>query len=412
MSSSRRRWTSALATLLLVSVVTTWLAFVFILGSQGAQALAAFDVGFALSFLVFPLVGWLIAIKLPWNPLGWIFLAFGVAGTIGNVIETMAPLQAHAGNDSAAAVLIQTGGWLYALSILLILGPGVLLFPDGQLPSRRWRIVLWANGVLILLYLLLPAFGTSTVCVEPVWTEGVVTECLLSASNPLHLPAVERINTAVGSAVEPLLALAVVLSLVGLLRRYRQSVGDARQQIKWVLFVATAGIAPLLLTTVARAVFGFTAAGQLDAVLLIFVSVGLPTTIGIAILKYRLYDIDRIISRTAAYAIVVSLLAAVFAGSVTLAQQLLPFQSQFGVVVSTLVVAALFNPLRLRVQNAVDRRFNRAKYDAQGVLDELSARLREEVDLELMQSALLETAQETMQPSHLSLWVRRRTGNE
>ena len=129
---------------------------------------------------------------------------------------------------------------------------------------------------------------------------------------------------------------------------------------------------------------------------------------GVAIFKYRLYDIDRIISRTAAYAIVVGVFAAVFVATVTLTQRLLPVDSQFGIVASTLVVAALFNPLRRRVRDTVDRRFNRSRYDAQRVLDEFSMGLRDGVDLELMQAALLSAADQTMQPSHLSLWIRER----
>jgi hypothetical protein len=136
--------------------------------------------------------------------------------------------------------------------------------------------------------------------------------------------------------------------------------------------------------------------------------VGLPVTVGVAIFKYRLYDIDRIISRSAAYALIILVLVAVYVVSVTLIQRLLPIQNQLGIVISTLVVAALFSPLRRRVQNAVDRRFNRSKYDADLVLDEFSRQLRDDVDLEQMQVALLSAAQETMQPSHLSLWVRER----
>jgi len=136
--------------------------------------------------------------------------------------------------------------------------------------------------------------------------------------------------------------------------------------------------------------------------------IGLPVAVGVAIFKYRLYDIDRIISRSAAYALIVLVLLAVYVVSVTLIQRLLPVRNQLGIVISTLVVAALFSPLRRRVQNAVDRRFNRSKYDANRVLDEFSRQLRDDVDLEQMQVALLSAAQETMQPSHLSLWVRER----
>ncbi len=140
--------------------------------------------------------------------------------------------------------------------------------------------------------------------------------------------------------------------------------------------------------------------------LLILITISLPIAIGIAIFRFRLYDVDRIISRTASYALIVGSLAAVFVISVTLIQQLLPIEGQLGIVVSTLVVASLFNPLRSRIQGAVDRRFNRSRYDAQKVLDDFGVRLREDVDLELMQAALIGAASETLQPAHLSLWVR------
>ena len=185
--------------------------------------------------------------------------------------------------------------------------------------------------------------------------------CDLFVDNPLHLPIVGRLSASLGSVVDPLLALIVVLSLVGLLVRHRRSVGDVRQQIKWVLFVAAVGIVPLILITFARQVLGFTGFERFDTIQLMFFTIGLPMAIGVAIFKYRLYDIDRIISRTAAYAIVVGVLAAVFVATVTLTQRLVPLDSQFGIVASTLVVAAL-----------------------------------------------LSAADQTMQPSHPSLWIRDR----
>ena len=266
--------------------------------------------------------------------------------------------------------------------------------------------MLWGSVTLILLSGVLGVFGTATACIEPIWEGGVFIECALTVDNPLHLPIVERLSASLGPAVEPLLALIVVLSLVGLLVRYMRSAGDVRQQIKWVLFVAAVGIVPLILVSIARQVLGFTGYGRFDTIQLMFFTIGLPVAIGVVIFKYRLYDIDRIISRTAAYAIVVGVLAAVFVATVTLTQRLLPLDSQFGIVASTLVVAALFNPLQRRVRDTVDRRFNRSMYDAQRVLDEFSIGLRDGVDLELMQAALLSAADQTMQPSHLALWIR------
>lgn len=411
MSNSRRR-IAALATLLLITDIVAWVATAVLAAQNAAEPADLSSVAYVFSFLIFPIVGWLIAVKLPQNPLGWIYLLFSASGAIGTATEGLAPTLAQAANDGVAVALIQGGGWLYSLGLLLIFGPGVLLFPDGRLPSRRWRLVLWGFAAMMVLSLVLDLFGAAAVCVEPVWEGGVLTGCAMQVDNPLHLPVLAPLHTGLGPVLDPLLAAMVAFALVGLLIRYRRSTGDVRQQIKWVVFIATAGILGLLLLTFARQVLGFTEYDGLDTALLLLFTISLPIVIGIAIFKYRLYDIDRIISRTAAYAIVVGLLTAVYAASVTLAQQLLPFESQLGIVVSTLVVAALFNPLRRRVQHAVDQRFNRSKYDAQGVLDKLSSHLREDVDLELMQSALLHAARETMQPSHLSLWVRGPSSSE
>ena len=402
------RWTSALATLLLAVVVVIWVFGGLLSLQDPDEPIHLLDVVWVISFLVFPAVGWLIAVKLPNNRLGWIYLSFAVLAGVGAATEELAALQGHAGNYVAAAALIKAGGWLFSFAILLVLGPGVLLFPDGRLPGHRWRFVLWGTTALMFLSGVIGVFGGATACIEPIWEEGVFIECAQTVDNPLHLPIVERLSASLGPVVEPLLALAVVLSLVGLVVRYRRSAGDVRQQIKWVLFVAAVGIVPLILVSFARQVLGFTGFERFDTIQLMFFTIGLPVAIGIAIFKYRLYDIDRIISRTAAYAIVVGVLAAVFVGTVTLTQRLLPLDSQFGIVASTLVVAALFNPLRRRVRDTVDRRFNRSRYDAQRVLDEFSIGLQDGVDLELMQAALLSAADQTLQPSHLSLWIRER----
>ena len=402
------RWTTALATLLLAVVVVIWVFGGLLSLQELDESIHPLDVVWVISFLVFPAVGWLIAVKLPNNPLGWIYLAFAVVAGVGSAIEELAVLQGHAGNYVAAAALIQAGGWLFSLSLLVILGPGVLLFPDGYLPGPRWRFVLWGGLALILMSAAFDVFGATTACIEPVWEGGVFIECALEADNPFHLPVVERLSSSLDPLVEPLLVLVVGLSLVGLLVRYQRSAGDVRRQIKWVLFVAAVGIVPLILVSFARQVLGFTGFERFDTIQLMFFTIGLPVAIGVAIFRYRLYDIERIISRTAAYAIVVGVLAAVFVATATLTQRLLLVDSQFGIVASTLVVAALFNPLRRRVRDTVDRRFNRSRYDAQRVLDEFSIGLRDGVDLKLMQAALLRAAQETLQPSHLSLWIRER----
>jgi hypothetical protein len=409
--TARRRRSTALATLLLAVVAVIWVLGGLLSMLVSGRPVYALDVVYVLSFLAFPVVGWLISVKLPQNLLGWIYLTFPAVAGAGTALEELAQIQAHSGSDATAATLMLGGGWLYGFSITLILGPGVLLFPDGRLPGRRWRFVLWGIVALQLLYGVLELFGASTVCIEPVWEGGALIDCLTRVDNPLLLPFFGRLSATRSSVVEPLLALAVGLSVISLLVRYKRSAGDVRQQIKWIIFVAAAGIVPLLLVSFARQVLGVTILDGLDTILLIFITIGLPVAIGVAILKYRLYDIDRLISRTASYAIVAGALSAVFVGSVALTQQLLPVEGQFGIVVSTLVVAALFNPLRVRVQKVVDQRFNRSKFDAQRVLDEFAIQLRDDVDLEHMHATLLSAVQETMQPSYASLWIRDRASD-
>ena len=156
----------------------------------------------------------------------------------------------------------------------------MLLFPDGRLPGHRWRFVLWGIAALIILNGVFLLFGAATACIEPIWEQGVFIECALTVDNPLRLPTVERLSASLGPVVEPLLALAVVLSLVGLLMRYRRSAGDVRQQIKWVLFVAAVGIVPLILVSFARQVLGFTGFERFDTIQLMFFTIGLPVAIG------------------------------------------------------------------------------------------------------------------------------------
>jgi hypothetical protein len=210
-----------------------------------------------------------------------------------------------------------------------------------------------------------------------------------------------------GSLAEAfLIAAYVALFLASVLRqllRYRHSVGDERQQLKWFLSGGAVAMTGVLLASVV----GGAASPAFVAV------IALPIGIGMGILKYRLYDIDRLISRTLSYLIITGLLAGVFVGIVVLATDVLPFSSPIAVAASTLAAAALFNPLRKRVQHLVDRRFNRARYDAEAIVASFAAHLREAVDLDTVRSELLHTVDGAVRPSHASLWIRpaaRRSG--
>lgn len=406
MRSNRRSWTSPVATLLFLLFVSTWIVAAWSGLQDPVDPLDTSDFVWAFSFTAFPLVGWLLAVKHPQNPLGWIFLTFPTAIAVGILGQDFAPEIARAGYSAIAFTLFELGGWLFAFGFWLLLVPGILLFPDGRLLNNRFRWALLGSALLLVVMGLTVLIGTETSCIEESLPEGGV--CTLSVDNPLRLSATVNLSTLTRTLLFLLLPVMGVITIAGVVVRYRQSTGDVRQQIKWVAWLASAGILLFIGVTVIEDLFGITLNDWVGTLTFMVITVGLPVAIGVAIFKYRLYDIDRVISRTAAYALVVGILAGVFVVSVTLAQQLLPVESQFGVVVSTLVVAALFNPLRRRVQSVVDRRFNRSRYDAQRVLDEFSIRLRDSVDLDLMQLALLSAAQENLQPSHLSLWVRER----
>ena len=177
--------------------------------------------------------------------------------------------------------------------------------------------------------------------------------------------------------------------------RYRRSSGDERQQLKWFLGGGAVGVLAFLLAALTNAGFAFVGV------------VALPLGLGFGILKYRLYEIDRLISRTVSYAILTALLAGTFVGLVALTTDLLPFSSSVGVAASTLAAAALFNPLRKRVQRVVDRRFNRARYDAEETVAAFAAQLRDAVDIDTVQSELLQVVQKAVEPAHATIWIRR-----
>jgi hypothetical protein len=203
------------------------------------------------------------------------------------------------------------------------------------------------------------------------------------------------------SAVDGILALVYVAFCVACVARqlisYRRSRGEHRQQLKWLLAGGALGITGLLLTLTAKGAVGGFGFGFVMA---------LPVGMGIGILKYRLFEIDRLISRTLSYLIITGLLAGVFVGIVVLATDVLPFSSPVGVAASTLAAAALFNPLRLRVQRLVDRRFNRARYDAEAIVAAFTLRLRDAVDLETVRNELLQAVDRAVEPAHASVWIR------
>jgi hypothetical protein len=359
-------------------------------------------------FLVFPLVGALIASRRPENPIGWLCLVDGLLWTTTDMLDYHSLyVMASPGSVPFPVGLAGVNHWLWVPTVGLLGTYVFLLFPDGRLPSKRWRPLAWLSGVVI-------ASGSLGLMLSP----GPL-DMPRGIRNPFGLEAAPWVAVA-AYAILPLLPLCMLASALSLVMRYRRSRGDVRQQIKWIAFAASLVALTYLIAIVALFIHPseiWFAAGLplwLDlieyAALLSITSV--PIAIGFAVLKYRLYDIDLIINRTLVYGSLTGALALVYFGGVTVTQALfrnitgqeqLP---QLVIVASTLVIAALFNPLRRRIQSFIDRRFYRAKYDAGKILEAFSVRLRDETDLEALNEDLVEVVRETMQPAHVSLWLR------
>jgi hypothetical protein len=290
--------------------------------------------------------------------------------------------------------------WVSSWLVFIIIGFSVLyilLFPTGRLPSRRWRWVTWLTVAFVLVGVMLGAFSSGPV------------EGLGPIRNPLGIKGFSDVSH---SIVFNMVALVLVVAAAwSVFMRLRGAIGVERQQIKWFAYAAAATVMGLVLAYIIPDVIDvplwFERIGHAIFLLLI---PAIPISIGIAILKYRLYDIDLLINRTLVYgSLTVTLVALYFGGIVVLQRVFVVLtgqQSTLAVVASTLLIAALFTPLRRRIQSFIDRRFYRSKYDARKTLEAFSAGLREETDLDALSDDLVGVVRETMQPAHVSLWLR------
>jgi hypothetical protein len=364
------------------------------LGLANRPEIPLFSVPFHVIPPTFATLGALISSRRPGNVMGWIFLATGVLGGVqmffGQYANVALAPQGPAlpwGAFAAWLAMLAQNSFPYLIIFL------VLLFPDGRLPSRRWRPLAWAMGLFLALTLVVGALRPGPFPEFP------------SAGNPFGVGWAQPSDFVVAAAGLGGLA-CVVASLLSLVVRFYYSRGEKRLQLKWFTYAAVVGIStPLLLSSLAPALFQVL--GQL-AWLLGFLS--LPVSAGVAILKYRLYDIDIIINRTLVYGPLTAMLAAVYIGGVLVLEYafraLTGSGSQLSIVASTLLIVALFNPMRRRVQNLIDHLFYRRKYDAARTLEEFSAKLRDETDMDALSSELISVVRETVQPEHASLWLR------
>jgi len=342
--------------------------------------------------LTFTCVGVLIAGRQPGNAIAWVFLTAGVGAGLGGLSGSYADywVGSGSGSDTLGKVAAIYGDTSWVPFILLPLTFLLLLFPDGHLPSRRWRPVAWSAGAGIALTLL-----TGLLKPGPVSDHPQVHNLL-------------GVDAGWVDALEGLGALLVLIGLAGsvaaLIVRFRRARGAQRQQMKWLALAgAVAG------ATLPVAIIIYDRSEAVANVAIMVTVLGIPVATGVAILRYRLYDIDVVINRTLVYGALTATLAAAYLGCVLLLQLLLngvTGDSALAVAGSTLAVAALFRPARARIQLVVDRRFYRRKYDAVQTLDEFAARVRDQVELSALTVELGDVVRETLQPAHVSLWLR------
>ena len=339
-------------------------------------------------------VGALLTWRRPRHPVGWVFAAAGLLAAV-NLATFEYGLAASAGHRLPGAGYVGwVELWIWVPFVTLITLYVFLLFPDGRLPGPRWRPVGWLGGACAAI----AAAGVAL-------TLGSDRPDLPGLRNPFGLaPAAVPLGIA-GIGLAGLLC-CVVLAAWSLVLRSRRGTDVTRQQIKWLAcsgcLVALA-LVPAVALSLTPGWPSRVASGAVSAAVL-----AIPAAVAVAVLRYRLYDIDRIISRTLAYAIITGVLAAVYAGLVLLATQVLRFHSSVAVAAATLAAAALFAPVRRRVQHAVDRRFNRDRYDAGQTVAAFAARLKDAVDLDAVRKDLTSVVQTTLEPASVWVWTRPR----
>ena len=362
-----------------------------------------------LNAVFYSTVGALVASRRPENLVGWLLCLFALSESVQlfGAEYAIYALLSRPNSLPAGEAMAWTSYWI----LPVIIGLSVfylLLFPTGLLPSRGWRPLAWLTVAFVFVGVISGAFSTGPV------------EGLGPIRNPLGIDGFPNVYGAVLDIMAPVLLVAAAASVF---MRLRYAIGVESQQIKWFAYAAAATVIGLSLAYVIPTVIDtplwFERAGY---AVLIAVIPAIPISIGIAILRYRLYDIDVIINRTLVYGSLTATLIALYFGGIVVLQRLFVAltgqQSTLAVVASTLLIAALFNPLRRRIQSFIDRRFYRRKYDARKTLEDFSVKLRDETDLDALEDDLVGVVTGTMQPAHVSLWLRpdtastRREGQE
>jgi hypothetical protein len=386
--------------LCVLSLALTALSLLLLARSISHPGVHVFDhwIDSTLAAIVFSTVGAVIAPRTPSrNPIGWLFCVVGLLFAVTHfsaeyAIHTLLAVPGSPLPGGEAAAWIASWLWVPQLGSVVLV---VLLFPDSRLPSRGWRWFAWLSALLVLMGALLSALSPGPISVGL----GPVRNPLGVESLPSFIKVVERVvNT---------LLFAAVISLFVRLRRAR---GLERQQIKWFVYATALTICGGILTYPVSEAIGSLWLKWIGFVPFIVGVMAIPISMGIAVMRYRLYDIDILINRTLVYGLLTATLVALYFGGIVVSQRVFVFltgeQSTLAVVASTLLIAALFGPLRGRLQSFIDRAFYRNKYDARQTLEAFSAKLRKETDLEALSDDLVGVVRETMQPAHVSLWLQ------
>jgi hypothetical protein len=373
-------------------------------GSRNALYLASEALISLAAPVVFAIVAALIVSHQPRNTVGWVLMVpvglYVVGGPIAGYIERLTP------SSSEPTVAFLLMAWFNNWNWLLLIFPLLfipLLFPNGHPPTPAWRWVGVAAIAWAALFVLLAALPQQ---INANTTPNVVVD------NPIGVLGKDTVERLVGVWIVGLLALALACA-VALFVRYRRADETEREQIKWLLYACAVFLVVYVVGFASG--LGGTASlgGYIWGVFFGLSITNLPAAIGIAILRNRLYDIDVVINRTLVYGSLTATLIALYFGGIFLLQRIFVLlsgqQSTLAVVASTLLIAAMFNPLRRRIQSFIDRRFYRRKYDARKTLEAFSAKLRDEMNLEALNNELVAVVRETMQPAHVSLWMRPET---
>jgi hypothetical protein len=368
-------WTASAAVLVALSAVN---------GTFRPDALTD-SVPLLLAFASFMVVGALIVGHRPENAVGWILAAIALLAVLGALAEEYATFaSAHGLPGASLGAWFASWAWYPTITLVLLFTP--LLFPDGRPPSPRWRPLAWLAGATTAAFTLLAAL-------QPTLELGAGR-----VANPIGVAAVGNPEqSTAGTVLVDLIGVLVVAAVASLVVRFRRSRGEERLQLKW--FTYACALLPLV-------VLSDQLPDALSNLLFAVVVSCLPVAAGVAILRYRLYEIDRLINRTLVYGLLTVLLGLGYAAVVLGLGRLLPQGSSLAVAAATLAVAALFQPARRRIQQAVDRRFNRRRYDAARTIEAFSARLREQVDLDTLSAELLAVVDQTVQPTAAGLWLR------